>query len=66
MTAALPAPSLALAAANPRLAVLDAMGQELDRTSTVAPLVLVGELELQRVARALERGRVHPSPEVRQ
>ena len=31
-------------------------------TSTVAPAVLVGELELQRVAKALERGPVLPSP----
>lgn len=31
-------------------------------TATVAPPVLVGELELQRVARALERGQVLPSP----
>jgi predicted Zn-dependent protease len=31
-------------------------------TSTVAPAVLVGELELQRVARAQERGPVLPSP----
>jgi predicted Zn-dependent protease len=31
-------------------------------TATVAPAVLVGELELQRVARALERGQVLPSP----
>jgi predicted Zn-dependent protease len=31
-------------------------------TSTVAPAVLVGELELQRVAKALERGQVLPSP----
>jgi predicted Zn-dependent protease len=31
-------------------------------TATVAPAVLVGELELQRVAKALERGPVLPSP----
>jgi predicted Zn-dependent protease len=31
-------------------------------TSTVAPSVLVGELELQRVVKALERGPVLPSP----
>ena len=31
-------------------------------TATVAPAVLVGELELQRVARAQERGPVLPSP----
>ena len=31
-------------------------------TATVAPAVLVGELELQRVAKALERGQVLPSP----
>jgi predicted Zn-dependent protease len=31
-------------------------------TSTVAPAVLVAELELQRVARAMERGPVLPSP----
>ena len=31
-------------------------------TATVAPSVLVGELELQRVAKALERGPVLPSP----
>ncbi len=31
-------------------------------TATVAPPVLVGELELQRVAKALERGPVLPSP----
>jgi hypothetical protein len=30
--------------------------------STVAPAVLVGEIELQRVARAMERGPVLPSP----
>jgi TldD protein len=28
----------------------------------VAPAVLVGELELQRVAKALERGPILPSP----
>jgi predicted Zn-dependent protease len=31
-------------------------------TATVAPAVLVGELELQRVAKVLERGPVLPSP----
>jgi len=31
-------------------------------TATVAPAMLVGELELQRVAKALERGPVLPSP----
>jgi predicted Zn-dependent protease len=31
-------------------------------TSTLAPSLLVGELELQRVAKALERGQVLPSP----
>jgi TldD protein len=30
--------------------------------STVAPAALVGEIELQRVARAMERGPVLPSP----
>jgi hypothetical protein len=30
--------------------------------STVAPSILVGELELQRVARANERGPILPSP----
>ena len=30
--------------------------------ATVAPAVLVGEIELQRVARAMERGPILPSP----